>query len=209
MTLKIHPLNRVVLAVAATLVFFVTIIAVFPIQPVVMVLNGVFAGCAVAIIVTYWKLVWNAILGIHPYDRVRQMTLGFAICWTAYGIGVLTAIYLQSTGLDIRATYAVTFSRLLAIIAAVLQVTAPDFGLGLFHGRERKTLWTAVILGAIAAIIAVTMQGTESLAEQMPTPGQTASYKWLTLGTLNLQDDPVGHALLLPRQVEVIGAFHE
>ena len=182
MPLRIHPLNRVVLSAVAIMMLFISVVLIFPVQSVLIVLNGVFAGCGVALGVAYWRLLWNAMLGIRPYNRVRQMTLGFACCWLAYAIGVVLSIYLQSAGVDSRLAYGVALSRLIAIIAAVLQVTAPDFGLGLFHGRERKTLWTAIVLGAIAAIAATALQGSESLAEQSPLPGQTASADTLGAG---------------------------
>ena len=39
-----------------------------------------------------------------------------------------------------------------------MQITAPDFGLGLFHGRDRRVLWTAASLGLITALVTVYIQ---------------------------------------------------
>jgi hypothetical protein len=40
----------------------------------------------------------------------------------------------------------------------MLQVTAPDFGLGLFHGRDRRVLWASVTIGLLVAIVTITLQ---------------------------------------------------
>lgn len=158
-----RPISRVLFGTVVVLLFFLLLTYVMPMGLLISILNGVFAGTMVALAVAYWKLLWNAVLGIHPYDRVRQMTLGFAVCWMAYGIGVLVSVYLKASGFDTRASTMVAFSRYVAVIAAVLQVTAPDFGLGLFHGRDRKTLWTGIVLGLIVASFITLMQGQELL----------------------------------------------
>lgn len=158
-----RPVSRVLLGVFVTLLFFLLIHLTLPSGVLIGVLNGVFTGAMAALVVAYWRLLWNAVRGIRPYDRVRQMTLGFATCWIAYGIGVLVSVYLQSSGFDQRASTMVAFSRYMAILAAVLQVTAPDFGLGLFHGRDRKTLWTGIVVGLVVASAVTLMQGQEVL----------------------------------------------
>ena len=159
----LRPISRVIFGAFVATGTFIFLSYILPIKLFISILNGVFAGTMAALIVAYWRLLLNALLGVRPYDRVRQMTLGFVIAWMAYGIGVLVSIYLQSSGFDQRASMMVAFSRYVAIIAAVLQVTAPDFGLGLFHGRERKTLWTGIVLGLTVASIVTLMQGNEVL----------------------------------------------
>ncbi|MGZ7294658.1 hypothetical protein ACXWQW_09520, partial [Streptococcus pyogenes] len=83
----------------------------------VVALNGVFAGTMAAILVAYFPLLRNAILEVHPYDRVRQMTLGFFLCWLAYCVVVLSSIYMHSADLDNGTTILTAVSRYLAIIA--------------------------------------------------------------------------------------------
>lgn len=167
MRFNVQPLNRVVAIAVLSTAIFLGLAYVFPMPHLLVLLNGVFAGTMAAVTVAYWRLLWNAVLGIRPYDRVRQMTLGFALCWAAYIISVLSSIYFQSTGLDINSSLFIAGSRYLAIIAAVLQVTAPDFGLGLFHGRDRKVLATGVVVGIIVAFVVVFAQADNLLAEEL------------------------------------------
>ena len=175
-----RPLNRVILSSIAAVVLFFILYALVPISELIMVLNGIFAGTVAAISVAYWRLLWNAVLGIRPYDRVRQMTLGFALCWAAYLLGVAISIYFRSAGIDVNSSLLTAASRYVAIIAAMLQVTAPDFGLGLFHGRDRKVLATGIFVGLIVAMVVIFYRSEEVLAEQGPLPGEAATS---TIGT--------------------------
>jgi hypothetical protein len=160
-----RPINRVIITTALSAVLFAGLAWVVPVSELTILLNGVFAGTMAAITVAYWRLLWNAVLGIRPYDRVRQMTLGFALCWAAYILGVAISIYFRSAGVDVNSSLLTAASRYVAIIAAMLQVTAPDFGLGLFHGRDRKVLATGITVGLIVAVIVVFGQNQEVLAE--------------------------------------------
>ena len=147
-------LNKLILSAMAAIVFFL-VINMFEAETLIYIMNSAFAGAMVAILVAYWRLVWNALAGIRPYDRVRQMTLGFFLCWVAYCISVFTSIYFRSADLSGAATTSIwtVMGRYIAIFAAVLQVTAPDFGLGIFHGRDRKTLWTGLTLGTVFGVL--------------------------------------------------------
>lgn len=166
MRFNFRPVNRVVLAIVAAAALFAALLVVLPLPVLIVILNGVFAGTMAAIVVAYWRLLWNAVLGIRPYDRVRQMTLGFALCWMAYVLGVMVSVYLRSAGAEINTSVLTAASRYVAIIAAMLQVSAPDFGLGLFRGRDRKVLFTSVAVGAIVAVVIMFAQTETVLAEQ-------------------------------------------
>ena len=145
-------LNKLILSAMAAIGFFLIVINMFEAETLIYIMNSTFAGAMVAILVAYWRLVWNALAGVRPYDRVRQMTLGFVLCWVAYCISVFTSIYFHLSGANTASLWTV-FNRYIAIGAAVLQVTAPDFGLGIFHGRDRKTLWTGLTAGIVFGII--------------------------------------------------------
>lgn len=151
-------LNKIVGIAVGLVALFVVLLYSTPLDNLIVALNGVFAGTMAAILVAYFTLLRKAILGVHPYDRVRQMTLGFFLCWLAYCVVVLASIYTRASGLDANSTVMTAGSRYLAIIAAVLQVTAPDFGLGLFHGRDRKILTAGVLSGLAVAAIAILAQ---------------------------------------------------
>jgi hypothetical protein len=145
--------NRVFLSVLAGALVFWLMASLIPLDPLIVILNGVYAGCMAAVAVAYWKLLVNAVLGVRPYDRVRQMTISFVLCWIALSGSVFISIYFRSAGMPpSNATLMTAAFRVVAIVAAVLQVTAPDFGLGIFHGRERKTLWTGLLVGLIVAL---------------------------------------------------------
>ncbi len=145
-------LNRTVAGVILAAVVFGLLGWLVPADKLILVLNGLFAGTAAAILVAFGKLLANAVMGVRPYDRVRQMTLGFFLCWVAYTIGVVVSIYFRSADIFVNSSYGTAAGRYIAIIAAVLQVTAPDFGLGIFHGRERKVLATGFVVGGLVAI---------------------------------------------------------
>lgn len=153
-----NAINRVLVGSFLLVLVFFVVVATLPLDDVIIVLNGLFFGTAAAILVAYGRLLWNAILGIRPYDRVRQMTLGFFLCWVAYGLVVAASFYLRASGTDVNSTYLTAASRYAAVVAAVLQVTAPDFGLGIFHGRDRKVLYTSVAIGLAVAVASVYAQ---------------------------------------------------
>lgn len=150
--------NRVIFAALALTLWFIVLRTWLGPERVIVLLNGLFAGSMVAIVVAYHKLIWFALLGRGEYNRVRQMTLGFAVGWGAICIGVANSIMLRASGEAIPTSELTAVARYLAIIAAMLQVTAPDFGLGLFHGRDRRVLWTGATLGLLAAAIVIAFQ---------------------------------------------------
>lgn len=151
-------LNRVLYGIVFCTSLFFALRIIFPPVELIIFLNGIFAGSIVAILVAYYKLIWYALLGIGEYNRVRQMTIGFVVCWCAICVGASNSIYLRSMGADIPMTDLTAAARYLSIIAAMLQVTAPDFGLGLFHGRDRRVLWASVTIGLLVAIVTITLQ---------------------------------------------------
>lgn len=156
--------NRVLVGSAGfLLVLWAMLHAVSP-ERLLILMNGALAGCGAAIMVAYGPLLWNALWGVRPYDRVRQMTLGFFLCWASLGTSLIASIYVRAADLPVPTLTIVCVGRALAIIAAVLQVTAPDFGLGIFHGRDRKVLSAGIVIGVIVAVLAVYGQEATVLA---------------------------------------------
>lgn len=180
----IHPLNRVVLGVLGSILFFGLLVATIPLPVLVVILNGVFIGTMVGVLVAFGPLIWQAVLGRGPYDRVRQMTLGMAACWAAYICTVLISIYVRAAGGDPTAFLLVAAGRYIAILAAILQVTAPNFGAGLFHGRERRILFLGVALGLLSAVALIFMQDHQSLSEEGSLTGESSASR--TVGALVL-----------------------
>lgn len=159
-----NAINRVIVGTLLLTVIFFGAILSLPVDDVIIILNGLFFGTAAAILVAYGQLLWNAVLGVRPYDRVRQMTLGFFLCWVAYGLVVASSFYFRASGVDVNSSYLTAASRYAAVVAAVLQVTAPDFGLGIFHGRDRKVLYTGVGVGLAVAVLSIYAQFDRFLA---------------------------------------------
>ena len=115
-------LNRVINAALILAAIFFGAQAFMDPASLIVTLNGVFVGAMVAVLVAYSRLIFYAALGIGDYNRVRQMTLGFALAWAAICVGVANSVYLRSIGADIPTTSLTAAARYLAIIAAVLQV---------------------------------------------------------------------------------------
>jgi hypothetical protein len=158
--------SRVVLVIAAVVGVFTASLYALSVDRVIIVLNALFVGTSVAIAVSYWRLFINALAGHSPYDRVRQMTWGFFLCWLAIAFGTFGSIYTRLYELPTQTTVLLALSRFFAIGAAILQVTAPDFGQGLFHGRDRKLLAGSIVIGLAVAIILIYGQGVSVLAHE-------------------------------------------
>jgi hypothetical protein len=150
--------NRVAVGGFGLAALFCGLVGYSDLETLIIVLNGVFSGCMVAIVVAYHRLIIGAALGIGEYNRVRQMTMGFAAIWIAVCLSTASSIYARSEGAALTAPIMTAGVRFLYILAATLQITAPDFGLGLFHGRDRKTLWLGFVLGMITAVCTVVFQ---------------------------------------------------
>lgn len=150
--------NRIVLWLIGLVALFYALQAIFVLDTLIYLLNSLFAGAMLAVVVAFGPLLLNAIKGVRPYDRVRQMTIGFFLAWVAFTISVSTSIYVRSADLAVTSSIMTALSRYVAVFGAVLQITAPDFGLGIFHGRERKTLWTALTAGGAFAAVMFVMQ---------------------------------------------------
>lgn len=151
--------NRVVPAALGLAALFFGLQSLMTPDQLMVLLNGVFVGSVVAIVVAFHRVIIGALTGKEPYDRALQMTLGLAALWISATLGVVNSIYLRSLGSEIPTTVFTALPRYLAIVAAVLQVTAPDFGLGIFYGRDRRALWLGAGLGAVFAVAVIWFQG--------------------------------------------------
>jgi hypothetical protein len=157
------PLNQVVLSIFGLAALFCAGRLVIDLPHFIILLNGIYAGTLAAIVVAYWKILSHSVLGTSPYNRVRQMTLGFFAGHMAFALTVAVSVWLRSAALDVNNTTMTALARYVAIIAGVLQVTAPDFGLGIFHGRERRTLYASMIVGLTVAVGVTMAQENEIL----------------------------------------------
>lgn len=156
-------LNRQTWTAVILIAAFYPLAMMFRIDTLIILLNGVLFGCLAALVVAFGQLFMHAIEGLAPYNRVRQMTLGWFLNWVVIGGGAASSFYIRAADLPTTSLLLTAILRYVAIISAVLQVTAPDFGLGIFHGRDRKVLWTSATVGLAIAAIAIWIQANQML----------------------------------------------
>lgn len=151
--------KRLVLVVIAIVLSFAGLYFSFTPSTLVILLNGLFIGAMAAIGVTFHRLLWDAWANPDDFNRVRQMTLTIAGQWLVIMIWVLTSVYTNAADMPTYAFASVAFARYLATIVAIFQVTAPDYGDGLFYGADRKFLGLGLIIGTAIAMLTVFIQG--------------------------------------------------
>ncbi len=152
--------NKLVLGILLSGAIFLALYAALPPRSMLILMNGLFVGAMVGVAVTFGQLLWSVLLGHRPYDRVRQMTLGMATHWIATSLLIGSSIVLVSADAGQQTAFAGLAGRYLAVVAATLKVTAPDYGLGIFYGRDRKLLIAGLILGGLAAACVIVFQQT-------------------------------------------------
>ncbi len=160
------PVSRITVAIfagAATLLLLAGF-SVFSVDRLIVILNSLFIGTSVTVAISFWRLFRDALFG-GPYDRVH-IGLAGALLDLAILFGASGSIYTRMFDLPTQTTILLVISRFLAIFAAVLQVTAPDFGHGLFYGRDRRLLIASIVIGIIAASVLMYGQEEEILAAE-------------------------------------------
>ena len=148
-----HNLSRVLLFAILAIAGFVGLYIFMDLGTLVALLNGVFIGTVAAVCVTYRRLLWHSLTGAKQYDRVEQMTLGLLLCWISYCVAAARTVQFHSAEVTHNAAL-LAVSRYVAIIAAVLQVTALDFGVGSPHSYSRNAAWAGLAVGvAVSAVV--------------------------------------------------------
>lgn len=136
-----------------------------------ILLNGLFAGSVVGVLITYGQLVWQTIIDRRAYNRARHMTLGFALAWIAISLAVAASIYAISRGIDNPSINELTLiARWVYIVAAYLQITAPDFGVNMLDHRNRRLLLVTLMAGLLVAAVVIWMQQYEIFFEPGGVP---------------------------------------
>lgn len=125
----------------------------------IVLLNGLLVGSLVSVAFAFSRLMFYAVFDGDQYTRSRQYAIGVMLCWVVIAIGTSVSIYVNAINLPVPVFLAVAFARFLAIIAAILQVTSPDFGLGVMYGRDRKMMYLSMVIGAAVAFAAIVAQG--------------------------------------------------
>lgn len=156
--------NMVIATITAILLSFAGLYYLFSSALLGSLLNGLYVGSMTAIGVTYYKLLWDAWFNPDDFNRVRQMTLTIGGQWIVISLFILTSAYLNFAELPTSFYISTLFARYLATVVAVFQVTAPDYGDGLFYGADRKFLGLGLIAGAITGVAVVLLQAPDLVA---------------------------------------------
>ncbi len=132
--------------------------ALGPVQDLITLLNGILAGSLFGILFAYWRLAIATVVGAPPFDRARQYALSVFILWIVIAVLVFGSIWTRSSGVWTPPYFYAVAIRYGAIIAAWMQVTAPDFDEGFFSGKDRKVLWTAVLISTVSSLFFIFAQ---------------------------------------------------
>jgi hypothetical protein len=132
---------------------FTALVLVFNLNPLIIMLNGLFGGSIAGLMVAYGPLIYAMFRGREPATRAQELAFGFFALWVAYVLAVYVSVWTRSIGEPTaNPSYISALSRYIAVYAAVRQVTAPDYGLGLMYGRDRKLLWVSLLVGLVVAV---------------------------------------------------------
>ncbi len=165
--MRLLKLNRVAAVAALAVALLAVLIWLVPSRALLIALNGILAGAMVTVTIAYGKLAFLALFS-KPYGRVEQMGLSLMMLWMALAILVSGSVYLLMTGQNPRVAYIVSSGCYMAIAAAILQVTAPDFGMGPFQGRNGKMLMAGIVAGLAAGLGVIYLQDAHSFSPTLP-----------------------------------------
>jgi hypothetical protein len=157
----------------SALIFYLMIMFLDP-NTLIILLNSLFVGTMISISVAYGSILIPAIFGIRPYDDVRVLAIGIFGGWFAYGLVVISSIYVNAADLP-RSVLAITsIGRWIAINSAVIQIVAPDFNQekSFFYGRDRKLLILGLFLGVAFTALVFYLQAEEALKDH-------ALFRWV------------------------------
>lgn len=156
--------NRVLLLVAILAAIYCIALWTLGVKNLIVVENSLFIGTSVTLAIAYWRLFWDAVVDPNPFNRARQMTWAFFIAYIALLCGASGSIQAMASGEPTTTTFTISVGRYLAIVAGIGQVTAPDFGHGIFYGLDRKVLTGAILIGVVVSVILIWLQGTAAMA---------------------------------------------
>lgn len=166
MLTKLATSNVVLYALISAVVLF-GLLAWVDLYDLITILNGVFIGTMLSITVAYGPLFWRALIGDKTvFPDARQLIVGYFGAWLAYGLVVYGSAHTHVSDLPTTPLVETAVSRYIAIISAVVQITASDYGKGVFYGRDRKVLWWAIGAGLLVGLGAIILQATMAFAFQ-------------------------------------------
>ena len=163
---RLNPLYALLLVTLSYVAGFYVLDWAMTTDNLIVLLNGLYIGSIAALAIVYTPSGWRAIKGEIKYVEVRQFLLGLFMLWAAMSLTVLTSTYLRAADLPATALTSTAWARWTAIFAAVLQVYAPDPGLGIFYGRDRKVISLSLAAGGVIALFAIWAQDVAVLSQR-------------------------------------------
>lgn len=127
-------------------------------ETLIMTLNALFVGVMFSITVTYGRVIIPALFGYRQYDDVRQLAFGLMLCFAAYGMSVYNSIYIRAVDMTVPILFTTALQRWIFINGAIIQITAPDLGKGMFYGPDRKWLAFGLSAGALVSVLTYYIQ---------------------------------------------------
>lgn len=126
----------------------------------IVVMNAFVFGAIISLVITYAQYIYYAIASDDQWNRARQFGISTAILWASVLVVVAASVIRHSgSAYDISSTNFLDYLfRYLVIIAATMQVFAPDYGERLFYSKERQSLILGSVAGICVAIFLIVMQ---------------------------------------------------
>lgn len=149
--------RKLIVFTAAAAVLFFVLDHFFPAAFLVQIFNGMFLGLVGAVAVVFFPLFWRAITR-REFDRVSQLSIGIILTWVSLIISRSLNVIGQTQGdLNRLPPSAIALAAYLAIIGAVLHITAP----GMVEQRwvyNKGILIAAVFAGLLIGATAILFQ---------------------------------------------------
>lgn len=117
----------------------------------IILLNGLFVGSLVSLLIVFRTLTWNTFRGRVRYSDVSVFTLGLLVTLVGIVLGVAASIQNQVTD-NSGSIYSLAAMGRYAVVSGFLTMAySPDVGLGFFEGIDRKAIWLSVFSGLAVA----------------------------------------------------------
>lgn len=155
---KSVALNTALVTLTSIFLGYVGLFFTVPMETLIIILNGAFVGTMASISVAFYPLIRDAIRMPEDFGRVQQLSLGIMILVVAICVLAFNSIYFRSMGVDLPTTPVTALGRYLSICGMVMMITAPDYDEGFFFSRDRRLLWSSLLIGVVFALVVILMQ---------------------------------------------------
>lgn len=155
---KLTRFTLILWAIGLSLAYFAVSLVVSP-PYLINILNGIFIGIVIAVIIVYAPLVKESVIS-NKFDRTSQLSIGIGVLWLSIAMSRIWSAYYSYKGSSIQLLNhpIIGYITFLAIIGGILFVTAPGYYLDgekrpNFGGKNLKLVVSFAILGGILASI--------------------------------------------------------